>query len=357
MTQGYNILVPDICRDAMPEVTLPAMDAMQTLGHLPVILDMQKVATMYQEYRYAKHGCYEIFLFYYKDLLRENRIDFGFSTGLLGVMEDLGKAEAHNLLEEAGVSNLLFLHCRDRKPVKRLIDMGAAGWQYTFVACSTPELAADLNAAGVQRAYYAPPATSPRLFFPAECAAAQHPYPVLQTDDRLAKGFEVCFAGNWTAGRESLLASLLQSGTELAVFGDSPWSRGDLSQAYRGPANYLTELNTVYNSAKVVLDLPHEGTECPGYISSRVIDALAAGACLLSYAREPFAPILQPQRDLAVYQEAGDLPGCVARLLENEVERHRLASAGHQRVVNTCTWSTRLAGLLPMLEIQSLRAS
>lgn len=357
MQAGYNVLVPDICRDAMPEVVLPAMDALQALGHTPVVLSMQSAAAMYQEYRYAKHGCYEIFHFYYKNLLKEHHIDYGFSTGLLGILEDLSKGETHHLLEEAGIPNLLYLHCRDTKAVKRILDMGALEWRFTFIACSAPELAGMLAAAGMALAEYAPPATSLRLFYPESEEASGKPYALRSTDPRLSEGFDVSFAGTWSSERERLVADLTNAGITVAVFGDDGWAGGAVAGNYRGRANYLTELNTIYNASRVVLDLPHPECELQGYLSGRVVDALAAGAFVLTYEREEFPAVLDPRTDLAVFQREAGLVEEVQHYLESDFERQRIASRGHLKAVETCTWAARLGRLIPRLEVHSLRAS
>ena len=103
MTEGYNVLIPDICRDRAPELMLPVMAAMQELNHTPVVMEMNSISAMYRQMRYERHGCYEIFEFYVKDLYKKYKIDFGFSAGLGIVLEDEKKDEAHNLLEEAAI--------------------------------------------------------------------------------------------------------------------------------------------------------------------------------------------------------------------------------------------------------------
>jgi Glycosyl transferases group 1 len=341
----------------MPESTLPVMDAMQAGGHTPVVMSMDKIATMYQDFRYAKHACYDIFKFYFKDLMKENRVDFGFSIGLIGILEDVSKAEAHNLTEEAGIPSIIYLNCRDEKPAQRLLEIGAAGWQHTFIACSTPELVELLVSEGIRHTAYSPPATSLRIFYREGTQKERKPFPVQTEDARLARGFDVCFAGAWSPEREELLKPLLKAGVRFAVFGDQKWEQSAVGEAYRGAATYLTDLNTVYNSAKVVLDLRHPLTQFDGYVSSRVIDSLAAGTMVLTYQRDKFPALLDHEHELATFSGPVDLLKAVQYYLSNDVERHRLASKGMYKVQQTCTWSGRLSSLLPQLEIEVLRAS
>jgi len=104
---GYRILVPDSSQRFAAPISLPLMDAMQALGNTPVVMDMASVTSMYRRMRYESHGCYEIFGFYVRDLLKKESVDFGLAVGLWGILEDGFKKEAHNLVDECSLPNLI----------------------------------------------------------------------------------------------------------------------------------------------------------------------------------------------------------------------------------------------------------
>jgi len=351
---GYNVLVPDICREVSPEITLPVLDALQAMGNTPVVMSMRSIASMYQDYRYAKHACYEVFGFYFQELMREGKIDFGFCTGLIGVFEDVGKQEAHNLLEECGIPGIFYLHCRDSQAALRLAALKADSWKHTFIACSSLELTELLQEQGVRNCAYCPPGTSLRIFYPADAHSEQHPYPILAEDERLCRGFDVSFAGSFSPGREALLAALAGSGVSLAVFGDGAWASSGVAGSYRGEARYLTELNTVYNHSKISLDLPHDSCEFDSYLSCRVFDCLASRSLLATYRRKRFPELLDPEHELATYEDATELVQLVRYYLSDDLARHALAARGYYKVKAGCAWVKRLEALMPRLELHVL---
>lgn len=353
---GYNVLIPDLCRELSPEITLPVLDALQAMGNTPVVMSMRSIAGMYQDYRYSKHACYEVFGFYFRELMRDGKIDFGFCTGLIGIFEDVSKREAHNLLEECGIPGVFYLHCRDSKAALRLKALDARNWKHTFIACSSLELAELLQAEGISNCAYFSPGTSLRIFYPADAKGADHPYPILAGDERLTAGFEVSFAGNHSPKREELLKVLVTAGIAVAVFGNEAWGQSELAAQYRGEARYLTELNTIYNSSKINLDLPHEECEFDSYLSCRVFDCLASRGLLATYRRKHFPEPLDPEHELATYEDGGELLQLVRYYLSDDLARHALAGRGHFKVKATSSWQQRLQALLPRLEMHVLTA-
>lgn len=355
---GYNVVIPDICQKRMAEITLPVMDALQSLGHTPTVLNLASIVQMYQEYRYQRHACYEIFGFYFQDLMKRSQVDFGFCVGLSGMLEDVSKHEVHNLLDEAGIPNVMLVHSRDTQSLlDRLDKTGARDWRHTMMACTSQRVVETLIAAGYRSAVYCPPGANSRLFYPKDRAPVNAAYPLTE-EERLTRGFDVSFIGTWTPGREAALLPMQEAGLNLGVFGDRNWEKSGLALSYGGPANYLSEVNSVYNASKINLDLPHEATEVDDYISFRVYDCLASGNFLLAYQRPGHENLWHEGAPLVGSFEPETLLDAVQHYLGSAAERGEIAERGYLAMLAGHSWQQRLRGIiLPGLEMRLLKAA
>lgn len=351
---GYNVLIPDICRQQSPQVTLPVMDALQSMGHTPVTLSMIAINDMYQTMRYQRHGCYEIFQFYVQDLVRKGNINFGFSVGLTSVLEDPIKNETHSLFEECCVPNIVYLHTREHGTVAKLLEVGAADWQHSFIAVTSSKLASLLEKRGIKRVMHIHPGVCPRIYFPADHPPVNAAYALKPGDERLTAGFDVSFAGSCTAQREQLLVALKDAGVKLAIFGSDSWRGSVLNGQWRGQADYLTELNTVFAASKIVLDLSHEQCIFQDYIGMRVFDCLASGSALATYRRMGLDDVVDSERDVIPFDDTGELVKAVIYYLEHDKERLTIAQRGHRRIMEQGRWEHRLGCLIPQLEMHLL---
>jgi hypothetical protein len=354
---GYRILVPDSSQRFAAPISLPLMDAMQALGNTPVVMDMASVTSMYRRMRYESHGCYEIFGFYVRDLLKKESVDFGLAVGLWGILEDGFKKEAHNLVDECSLPNLIYFHERGRALVSRLDQLGARNWQHTYIAVSGAQLARELHEAGHARVLHIPPATSQRLFFPQDTPPANAAFPALQ-DPRLTEGFDVSFVGSYTPQRERLLTAVLRQNISVAIFGDRTWQRSEsVAPRWRGPVDYLRELNTVYNSSKVNLDLPDERRELSDYTSCRLFDCLASGGFIAAPSEAGHTDLLECGHELACYEDEAELAQLVSYYLADESARQAIAMRGMRRVLAEHTWTRRLDAAMPQLEMHLLQTA
>ncbi len=351
---GYNVLIPDICRQQSPQVTLPVMDALQSMGHAPVTLSMIAINDMYQTMRYQRHGCYEIFQFYVQDLVRKGNINFGFSAGLTIVLEDPVKSETHHLLEECDVPNIVYMHTREHGTVAKLLEVGAANWQHTFIAVTSSKLAGLLEKRGIKHVVHIHPGVCPRIYFPADHPPVNAAYAVKSGDERLTADFDMSFAGSYTAQREQSLIALKDAGVRLAIFGGDGWRESELRGQWHGKADYLTEVNTVFAASKLDLDLPHEQSIFPDYISMRVFDCLASGRALVTYRRAGLDKVVDPEHDVIPFDDTGELVKAVKYYLEHDEERLTIAQRGHRRIMEQGRWEQRLSCLMPQLEMHLL---
>jgi len=355
---GYNVMIPSVCRDRAPEVTLPLMDALQELGHTPVVLDMQSIASMYQQIRYASHGCYEIFSFYVKDLIKKQQIDFAISVGLAAIMEDETRHEAHHLPEECGIPNMIYLTGRDASCLAKLQQVGASGWGNTFIACGTQSLRDALAEQGISNSIHMPPGTNLRLFYPRMRPPANAAFPVRMDDEWLTADYDVSFVGSYDMLREQYLCALLDAGVRLAIWGDQGWAQSArLRPCYRREARYLVDVNTIYNASKINLDLPHAMSTYPDYVSQRVLDCLASQNFLATWRRPGLQGIVEVDHEVATFGDERELVQLVPYYLEQELEAHRIATRANGRVKEQCSWRQRLEHALPQLEMRLLTTS
>jgi glycosyltransferase involved in cell wall biosynthesis len=356
--EGYNVLIPSVCRQNSPEIILPVMDALQALNHTPVVMDMVSIVEMYRDMRYRRHGCYELFQFYLRDLFKKYKVDFAFSTGLGVVMEDSQKREAHHLAEECGIPTIILLHVRDYSITERLLEIGAAKWNHTFIACTSQQLNQHLRSAGIQRTAHMLPGTNYRVFYPADAVPDRPAFPLKLEDKWLADGFEVSFAGRWTPGRDLLLSALDTAGIQLAIYGDEPWGQSqNLAKHWRNAVPALEGLNTIYNASKIVLDLPHDSTELDDFFSQRLLDGLASRAFVITHRRPALISVLEPERDVATFGDSDELVRLVRYFLDHDAERQRVANRGYWRVRHEASWEQRLSSVLPQLEMHVLATS
>lgn len=361
---GYNVLIPSACQQTSPELTFPIMDALQALGHTPVVMDMAAIAQMYQELRYDRHGCYEIFGFYARDLLRQGKIDFGLSVGLGLILEDPRKDEAHNLLEECFIPSVIYLHLRGGEVSAKLRAIGAADWGQTWFIGSCGTLADALQADGISRTGTMPPGTSARVFYPQDHTPANAAFPIQRGNAWATAGFDVSFAGSYSPLREKLLCALAQAGVSLAIYGEQAWKRHpQLQPFYRNTARYLQDLNTIYNHSKINLDLPYGEPQPPDYVSNRLFDCLASGGFMLTHSRPALGEHFEAEHELATYETgtngdlATELVKSVRYYLEQDVDRLALAARGRRRVLERHLWQHRLERLMPRLELQLLQTA
>lgn len=352
---GYNVLIPSFCRDASPEVTLPIMDALQELEHTPVVMDMQSITDMYRQIRYSSHGCYEIFEFYVSDLFKRSKIDFGVSVGLAAILEDTTKSEAHHLAEECKIPNFIYLLGRNGSCIPRLRELGAQSWEHTYLACGTQSLTAALIAEGIQNVFYMQPGTSLRLYYPEHRRPANAAYTMRMDELWLTDDYDVSFVGSYDPLRAEYLEALVAADVKLAIWGDRGWEKASaLRKYYRRQAHYLTDVNTIYNSSKINLDLPRVDATYPDYVSPRVYDCLATHSFLATWRRPQVGIVAELDHEVASYGDIRELVQLVQYYLANELDRHAIATRANGRIKDECSWRRRLEQALPRLEMHML---
>jgi spore maturation protein CgeB len=150
---------------------------------------------------------------------------------------------------------------------------------------------------------------------------------------------DYCFTGNfWGYYREieSLDPECLPH--NFALYG-SGWENHEKFQKYlHGPIPY-NKLNTVYASAKILLDDANHATKRWGSVNSRVFDGLAAGLLVITNggagAREVF------DHKMPVYRSAEELREHLSFYLENPDHQKALVNELHSEVLERHTYAHR----------------
>ena len=151
---------------------------------------------------------------------------------------------------------------------------------------------------------------------------------------------EVLFVGNSRGVRRDILADLVPTTFDLAVYGRWPPDR--LDPAYlRGELIPNSDLHRYYSSADVVLNDHWPDMRAAGILSNRLYDALASGACVVS----DRVPGIEEEFDgaVATYSDAGDLRLNIRDLLMDPGRRRALAERGRAAVLDRHTFKHRAA--------------
>jgi glycosyltransferase involved in cell wall biosynthesis len=149
---------------------------------------------------------------------------------------------------------------------------------------------------------------------------------------------EVLFVGNSRGVRRDILADLVPTTFDLAVYGR--WAPDRMDPAYlRGELIPNSDLHRYYSSADVVLNDHWPDMRAAGFLSNRLYDALASGACVVS---DRVAGIEEEfDGAVATYSDAGGLRLLIRELLTDPGRRRALAERGRAAVLDRHTFKHR----------------
>jgi hypothetical protein len=106
------------------------------------------------------------------------------------------------------------------------------------------------------------------------------------------------------------------------------------------------ELNTLYNRAKVVLNISNwdnSKVDCPNL---RIMDVPASGSFLLSDYSASAADMFEPGREVEFFHSPEELREKLAFYLANDGARERIAQAGYEKVRRLGTYRDKMAALM-----------
>jgi spore maturation protein CgeB len=253
------------------------------------------------------------------------------ATGLAPV-----EANALEALGALGVQRVVYLTDDPWNPRHR------AGWfmealpLYDLVFSTRRANLNDLERLGCRRVRYLPFAYAPEVHYPD---------PPATPDEARAFASDVVFAGGADADRVPYIQALLRSGFKVGLYGGY-WERFHPTRLYsRGHADPAS-LRKAIGGAKVALCLVRRANR--DGLAMRSFEVPAIGACMLvedtAEHREIFGP---PDRAVAYFRSLDEMVQRMRRLLDDPVERGRLASEAHRLIAEGGhTYRDRLRGML-----------
>lgn len=170
-------------------------------------------------------------------------------------------------------------------------------------------------------------------------------YPISE----LPKKYDLCFVGNWSPWREEVIQAALKITKNIALYGPH-WRKksrlisADLDAIHLGDHVFGTELNTLFNSSKVVLN----ASRIPGShgLNMRFFEVLATQACFLTDAPPELTRHFESERHLMVFDDLESLQKKLSLLLGDSDFRDGLAIAGYEHVLRHYTYDHMAQKLL-----------
>ncbi len=169
--------------------------------------------------------------------------------------------------------------------------------------------------------------------------------------DDCAKDVDVAFVGAWSPWRDEIIARVFEVTEDIALYGHS-WLRKSrlpkklLRKIHRGDLILGTELNVLYNRARVVLNA--DRTVRLG-LNMRYFEVLATRACLLTDEAAELGEHFVDGEHLSVYRDHAQMQQRLRWLLEHDDERARIAERGHREVLLRHSCDHRVRALLAEL--------
>lgn len=161
----------------------------------------------------------------------------------------------------------------------------------------------------------------------------------------------VAFVGRYETRREQYLDAISDQG--LVIYGPRWKSHGHeaLQACLHGEEIWGDEINTLYNRAKIVLNIPSWAPSYADTPNLRLVDVPAAGAFLLTEDSEATRRIFTPGEHIEVFSSPEELRDKVAFYLKHDAAREKIAHAGYKRVRQLDTYRDKMRYLLTCCDI------
>ena len=121
---------------------------------------------------------------------------------------------------------------------------------------------------------------------------------------------------------------------------------------FKGAADYRTQTPSIYNSAKINLNVTGAQLVCS--VNQRVFDVAASGAFLLTDEREDMASLFEIGAEAAVYSDARDMRSKIEYYLARDGERREIARRARERVLADHTYMKRVEKIIETLKEKRL---
>lgn len=185
----------------------------------------------------------------------------------------------------------------------------------------------------------------PASYLPDACNPRHHKSVPGIAEGRLAS--DVVMVGNLYPYR-MLILDAIDPGIDLRIYGNLrrglPERFSRLTLAHTGRIVFGPEKARVFRESRIVLNTMHFG-EVDG-INTRVFEASACGAFVLSHSNSALSRYFEPEVEVATFDSIVSLNATIERYLADPERRAAIAAAGSQRAHRDHTYSVRLRRLL-----------
>lgn len=173
------------------------------------------------------------------------------------------------------------------------------------------------------RTEYLSHAVSPKRFYPLAKPQPQ---------------YDICFVGNFSPWRDEVLKAALSVSNNIALYGPnwlktgkSKINRKDLAAIHKGETIVGEDLNSLFNSSKVVLNASRIRGSTG--LNMRFFEVLATSACLLTDAPPELEQHFIKDKHLIIFNNLEELVSNLKILLNDSPLRKHIGQAGYQQVI------------------------
>ncbi|GAB7079831.1 DUF3880 domain-containing protein [Megalodesulfovibrio paquesii] len=136
------------------------------------------------------------------------------------------------------------------------------------------------------------------------------------------------------------------------ICGDTGWKilfrRESRPWSWHRELSYYDQLPAFYPAQAINFNTTSK--QMKGAVNQRIFDCPACGAFVLTDMREQLADLLEPGKEIAVYQDAGEIESLVRHYLAHDAERERMVAAARHRVLAEHTYDHRILQLCRQMQ-------
>lgn len=188
---------------------------------------------------------------------------------------------------------------------------------------------------GVDRFYYLPFATNPKIYKPSS----------------EQKIYDVSFVGTWSEKRQRVLTELAENGIKVDLFGNKKWLELNHENiTFHGFADNRKDCPKIYCQSKINLNITNE--QLLTSLPLRIFDVGACNTFLLTDDQEDAKRIFS-KKELVIYKDVNDLTQKIHYYLDHQSERDKVGERLYSKISTQFTYQVQLSKLLNELESDS----
>ena len=164
-------------------------------------------------------------------------------------------------------------------------------------------------------------------------------------------GADVSFVGHWEPATEQIVESALQHGIPIRIWG-SRWRRAKSPKTKLAARDGVVPFE-VYGKVLCAskINLGFASVKNRSQTAGRTFEIPACGSFLLAPRTEEVIKVYEENQEAVFFDDAEELVDKALFYLDHEVERKRIAEAGHRRCLTSgYSWFGRMRELIPKIE-------